>query len=168
MLENVNLNKFYVLKNSTSDAPQNWSLANGYVNDKVKLPPRAFDSDRYAFHLIFDDEDKSNICFKYKGTYRIMLHLPNEVPMWDFSLRNELEIGYLRTLEIGAKLKTTNENLRGYTPEQRRCYFEGKFNNIKIRFRVLFGSMTLNKIFRDLTLISNLIKISKMFFSSIR
>lgn len=85
ILKNLTLNKFYVLQNE-SKTLQNWSLSDGYVNDEVKYPFRFHKSNRIAFHLLFDEEDRSNICFKYGGTYKVMFHLPNEVPMWDFSV----------------------------------------------------------------------------------
>lgn len=122
----MSFNKFYEFQN-LSNLSQNWSLSGGYVDEKVKYPFRFFKTNRIAFHMAFDNEDKPNICFKYGGTYRVMFHLPNEPPMWDFSVKSIIEMGFLRALDIEAKLKTTHESLRFYTPEQRKCYFEGKF-----------------------------------------
>jgi hypothetical protein len=43
-----------------------------------------------------------------------------------FHSENYLRIETFKTIFLTATIKTTDESLRSYTPEQRRCYFEGE------------------------------------------
>jgi amiloride-sensitive sodium channel len=106
------------------DAPE-WSLEGGYKSDSASFPLRARFSFYKTFYFVIDQEDFPNFCFFRSKSYLFYLHLPNEI-LTPFHAINHLKIDNTQINYLSATLKTTDESLRSYTPEQRRCYFEGE------------------------------------------
>lgn len=108
------------------DQNQNWTLSDGYINQEVQSPPRATSANSLSFIMPMDHEDKSNICFRNWRSYLVLFHLPNEQFAILHPPETFVELGQSKKIILNAKMTKTGESLRSYTPEQRRCYFDGE------------------------------------------
>jgi acid-sensing ion channel, other len=73
----------------------------------------------------FLDDDFNNIDSRTKPGFTIHLHAPNDYP-WPSKSFLTIPPNTNGEFEIKAKMKTTSQSLKKYTPHQRRCYFEGE------------------------------------------
>jgi hypothetical protein len=77
------------------------------------------------FELFMDNEDISKICSLRGKNYIVIFHMPNEMPMYNHG-DNYIEIGKEKIIHVNPKIFSTDESLRKYEPNIRKCYFEGK------------------------------------------
>lgn len=106
------------------DEPQ-WSLSDGYSSESSDYPLRASVKNHLGFMMILNNNDESNICREFTKTYTLFIHKPNEIPT-TFHDENFVKFEGTKNIYITAKYFTADESLKGYSPTQRRCYFEGE------------------------------------------
>jgi hypothetical protein len=124
LFRSENLNEdFNYYKNSKKSR---WSLEKGYEDDEADFPIRMLTKNRVQMDLKILTEDMTNLCTTLGKSYFITFHLPNEIPT-HFQPENFVEIGNVKNFNIEAKKYAADKSLRSYLPEQRRCYFEGKW-----------------------------------------
>jgi hypothetical protein len=78
------------------------------------------------FEFIIENKNILNYCLTRGKNYIIIFHLPNEIPTYIHG-DNYIEIGKDKLMYIEPKIFSTDESLRKYDPNIRKCYFEGKF-----------------------------------------
>ncbi|KAG5666157.1 hypothetical protein PVAND_017708 [Polypedilum vanderplanki] len=107
-----------------------WTLDSGYIDDSDDsnvIPKRANKQNFFNNYLFINHIDKENYCPQLGKIFKIFFHLPNEMPTI-FNREYSIEIGHQKLMFLNAKLYTSDESLKGYTPKQRQCYFEGEKN----------------------------------------
>lgn len=101
-----------------------WTPEKGYKNENVTFPMKA---GRGEFQLnmqpILNKTDKDNICAL--ETFRIYFHKPNEIAT---PFHTSIYLSYEEYLEfsITPTSHRSDEALRAFPPEVRKCYFEGE------------------------------------------
>lgn len=114
----------------------NWTLQDGYkdADPDDSYPIRAAlgkDSDGEASFQLILSLNRSNIepfCQRptdeLKG-FKIILHSPDELPNVK---KNFFQIGLNQVVNVNVKPEyiSTSDKLRAYTPEQRKCFFDGE------------------------------------------
>lgn len=99
-----------------------WTPEKGYRDKELKFPIRAnVGSTYHALHL--NETDKENVC----GTkdFTIFIHKPNEIitPFHETqALRHDERMVY----SIKITSHRTDEAMKAFSPETRKCYFEGE------------------------------------------
>jgi amiloride-sensitive sodium channel len=89
----------------------------------MTFPARAVRQSLGLLPARINNSELSNYC-QFKQS-RIFFHLPNEIPT-PFHEAHPVEYHRLKEYRIEVESKTTDEALRGFSPHQRDCYFEGE------------------------------------------
>lgn len=103
-----------------------WTTEKGYKDEAVNFPERAFRGFRgftQNFLPMLNEIDKENIC-ELKA-FKIFMHSPNEIltPFHDFFYLKYDEYMEFKLVPHGHR---TDEALKNFSPELRKCYFEGE------------------------------------------
>ncbi|KAG5668407.1 hypothetical protein PVAND_016347 [Polypedilum vanderplanki] len=120
--------KIIMSNNSSNDKKVHlqWTLEKGFSpnhkDDDIPIP--AFMRKESGIIMRLDEKDSKNVCHE-NLVLTYFLHLPNEIPT-PFHHTNIIKFNDTETITLTAKMYKTNENLRGYSPEIRSCYFEGE------------------------------------------
>lgn len=83
----------------------------------------------HTFTYINTDFGKKEGCRDLFDGYKLALHTPDEIP--SFSDFIPIPHGTLTFISVKPRVFTTSDNLKGYSPMKRQCYFEGER---KLRF----------------------------------
>jgi acid-sensing ion channel, other len=86
---------------------------------------RAIKVNQLSIYMSLSASDASNICISQGRGYKLIFHLPNEVPT-PFHDEYFISFDYERMLTLSAKSFRTDDELRKYPPDVRRCYFDGE------------------------------------------
>lgn len=99
-----------------------WSVEKGYFNKNSSYPYRAGRPFDASFIFYVDDLDEDNFCGSYQE-FKVFIHRPSEIPT---VFHENYEIGFRKNLIyfINIESHRTSSELRRYTPDLRRCYFE--------------------------------------------
>ena len=99
-----------------------WTLQNGYTSNEIDIIP--YRLSKRLLHLYIKPEIMTY--FKCIGNYfYIGLSLPNEIPLG----RSDgifVNITSLTQIKIGARTIQRNQSIRKYSPEIRKCFFDGE------------------------------------------
>lgn len=95
-----------------------WTVEKGYENNSIKFPKRAQDE---AFEY-FNIQERNNSSIDF---YFVSVHKPNEIPT-KYSITDTFEDDQYYAYDILIESVRTNQELRRYSPDLRRCYFEGE------------------------------------------
>jgi amiloride-sensitive sodium channel len=144
----VNLQPFHEVFNSNQtssdfayEADVNetvWSLDRGFFkNSTGKIPFKANKKNSFGALMMLEDSVADNVCMKHGKSFTYILHLPNEIPTI-FHDQHSLPYGTQKMVTLTAVSYKTDDELRGYPPETRGCYFE---NEKRLKF---FKSYTKN------------------------
>lgn len=103
-----------------------WTLDDGYSkDDDQKIPFRSSLGRVFHFTLNVNESDTHDLCHPLKNSFKFIFHLPNEVPtVFHYSDYVNFKVGL--KLKISAVSTRTDKGLRKYSPEKRRCYFNGE------------------------------------------
>lgn len=112
-----------------------WSLENGYNNSinnkrypKQDYPIRVFnvkESSTFIVSIRMHEKDFEYSCRSMIPGVKIFLHTPGDtLPSGRHSFR--IPLSEEVQISIQAKLTTTSEKLRTYTPDQRQCFFNSE------------------------------------------
>lgn len=123
-----------------------WSLPSGYKNIDTHFPTRASKVNSIELVLMMDDTDLPNLCNARSKSFKVIFHLPNEMPN-RFHLKNYVKLEDTKQFDLSAKMFTVDESLKEYSPKSRECYFEGER---KLKY---FSAYT--KVLCDLECLSN-------------
>lgn len=102
-----------------------WSLEKGYKSNEINYPYRAIPSKSYSFIMYLNKSDTNDLCYFLKNTYKVIFHLPNEIP----TIFHNAEFVQLNTqtlVKLTAVSYSSNEQLKHVPIEKRGCYFEGE------------------------------------------
>ncbi|KAG5676566.1 hypothetical protein PVAND_006390 [Polypedilum vanderplanki] len=105
-----------------------WTLDSGYIessDDLDFIPKRASKQNYFHSYLFVNNTDSENFCPQFGQVFKVIFHLPNEIPTI-FHKEYTIEIGHQEIMYLTAKTYTSDESLRKFSPDQRRCYFEGE------------------------------------------
>lgn len=118
-----NATKFF---NDAEDEVQ-WTLEKGFIadHDDDVVPITAIKRATFSAQIELTEEDQRNIFSSYLKCFLYSIHLPNEIPN-PFHHDNQIKFNEVESVVLTAKMFKTNENLRGYSPEIRGCFFEGE------------------------------------------
>lgn len=101
-----------------------WTLERGYFSENASTPARAKRTFTIHLNQYMSKKDSENIChFK---NFKIIPHLPNEIPTEFHTYRFYFGYYEMMTIEIQAKSLRLDESLRKIPKEKRNCYFEGE------------------------------------------
>ncbi|XP_070504703.1 pickpocket protein 28-like [Chironomus tepperi] len=110
-----------------TDANQ-WSLDTGYTtNDDNVFPIRAIKINQLTVYMKLTESDSTNLCLSQGKGYKIIFHLPNEIPT-PFHDEYFISFDYERMMTLTAKSFRNDPEMKKYAPESRRCYFDGERN----------------------------------------
>lgn len=104
-------------RNSTNE----WTVERGYFNQNSSYPTRLTARGEDFFKVNLTVEDSRNSC----GSIFVVFHLPSEMPTV-FHPFIPINYGSISTIFIKARSHRTDEALRTYSPEVRKCYFDGE------------------------------------------
>lgn len=105
-----------------------WTVERGYFRENVTYPWYIRSMNGYRFYLKLSNNEAKNLC--YTSSMYFIIHLPNEVPT-EFHKMIPIAYASTSTIILTAKSHRTDDALRAYSPEVRKCYFEGER---KLRF----------------------------------
>lgn len=71
--------------------------------------------------------DLNDLCFTLYDSFKFILHLPNEIPTL-FHDSDHIDFDHGAAIKITAKMTSSEKFLKKYSPEKRKCYFEGERN----------------------------------------
>jgi amiloride-sensitive sodium channel len=133
MYKRTKIAKLWNFKDSMSEAhhddqndpqPTEWNLEDGYLNDREEIQPiRALKMQ----HLKIGTSSVANetLCEGRTKIFKIILHLPNEVPQLSYEAI-DYRIGKDQVILISAEVIKYEDSLKDFPPETRGCYFDGE------------------------------------------
>ena len=111
---------FHCYKNNKNKSNE-WTVERGYFYENSTYPKRlaARAEDFFKINLTLEDARRS--C----GSINVAIHLPSEIPNIFLSFL-PINYGSISTVFIKAKSYRTDDALRKYSADVRKCYFEGE------------------------------------------
>ncbi|XP_070500712.1 pickpocket protein 28-like [Chironomus tepperi] len=106
-----------------SPEPPLWTLQDGYLTNESLTQPLRANRAKLSLLTVIKDVDIPNLCEARRQGYKVILHLPNEIPTI-FHSETYFQLKNLKTMSISAEVIEKDESLRRLTPDQRGCYFE--------------------------------------------
>jgi len=104
----------------------NWTLQVGYSTDEDWVQPlRAAGLQYLVVTTKVRNEEYPNCCENNYKAYRVILHLPNEVPTFS-NVYTSVNIGQIKYMRINSAINKIDDNLKKFPPDQRKCYYEGE------------------------------------------
>lgn len=106
----------------------NWTVAGYENNDPNSYPGRILGSGRKAgmsLRLTMQQKDVDYACKGAVNGFRLTLHTPDEVPR-TASHFYRIPFGVETLIAVTPRGISTSENLRGYKPIKRQCFFPGE------------------------------------------
>lgn len=104
--------------------PLQWTTEDGYsTNEDWTQPLRSSGMQYLTTSAKVESKQLPNFCDDNYKSYRIILHLPNEVPTFS-NVHSIFMLGKLKLMRIHASLSKIDDNLRNFPPEQRKCYYK--------------------------------------------
>lgn len=108
------------------DTIEHWTLENGYSSPQFnQIPYRATRHNNYQFYMTIKESDNYDLCYVLKGSYKIIIHLPNEIPTF-FHEHEFLQFNNEGVFSLKATAYKSNANLAKYPLEKRGCYFKNE------------------------------------------
>lgn len=98
-----------------------WTVERGYFTENASYPARFVSRGEFHIQLKLNQKDGDNSC----GSMYIFVHLPSEIPT-AFHKFSILGYGSRSTVFIRAISQRTSNALRNYSPEVRKCFFDGE------------------------------------------
>jgi acid-sensing ion channel, other len=103
-----------------------WSLENGYNSPEVKgIPYRAERTSVFNFRMTLKDSDMSDPCYIFRNGYKVILHMPNEIPTF-FNNYELIDLDMDTTMSVVGKVYSSEHAMRKYSVIKRGCYFESE------------------------------------------
>lgn len=109
-------------KGNDKNVAREWTLERGYFNNNSSFPRRAKRSTLKSLNIKLNQGDAENFCFD--KFFKIIPHLPNEIPTEFHNTRFNLNYMEGIDIEVQAKSIRADESLRKVPIEKRNCYFE--------------------------------------------
>lgn len=106
----------------TNESEPFWTPEQGYINEHVNFPNRTNRDYNIRFSLTLNELDKNNICGVYQ-TFFVFIHKPNEI-LTDYHDGIFLNYGDYMKIKITPHGHRTDNDLRSFSPDLRKCYFE--------------------------------------------
>ncbi|CAG9810956.1 unnamed protein product [Chironomus riparius] len=104
--------------------PSIWSLETGYLSDFDNVQPvRALKMQMLTVQT--NSLMNQTLCEGRENIFKIILHLPNEVPQLSFDAV-DYPIGKEEVVLVSAEVIHNEDSLRVFPPETRGCYFDGE------------------------------------------
>lgn len=100
-----------------------WTVERGYFHKKANYPQRLKAEFGRNFEFNLSAETTFNTC-DYP-TMQVFLHLPSELPT-RYSKNVPVSFGSNIAIRVAVKSQRTDDSLRSYTPDVRKCFFEGE------------------------------------------
>lgn len=105
---------------------EDWSLDTGYKTQSDEVfPPRALKMNQLSIYMSLSEDDASNICVSQGRGYKVIFHLPNELPT-PFHDEFFISFNHERMMTLTARAFSTDPDMRKFQPDKRRCYFQGE------------------------------------------
>lgn len=112
--------EYYDDKNNPE--PPKWSLEDGYSNDDNFIQPlRATGMQFLQMIAKLKNDEISSTCENRYNTYRVVFHLPNEVPT-RIHPHTYHEIDHFKYMRISADIKKLDKSIYNFSLQQRGCY----------------------------------------------
>jgi len=109
--------------------PSEWSLESGYLSDNEFVQPaKAFKMQTLIVRFL--NGNNESFCEDREKNYKMILHLPNELPQTSYQMI-DIPLGIDDNILISADVMHYEDSLKNYAPEKRGCYFEGE-NPLKV------------------------------------
>lgn len=104
--------------------PSNWTIHKGYLStDDWVQPLRAAGLQYCTIATSINKNESSNFCETSLNALRVIFHLPDEIPTFS-NVFTTVTVGHFKYMRISAAIQDTDESLKQYTPDYRKCYFE--------------------------------------------
>lgn len=100
-----------------------WTSEKGYLNEYLKFPHRANQNFSVPLRPMLNEIDKENTCGV--KAFLVFVHKPNEV-LTPFHDRIFLRFDELMEIKVTPQGRRTDYDLKKFSPDLRRCYFEGE------------------------------------------
>jgi amiloride-sensitive sodium channel len=149
--ENILSDDYDFLMNNKNEHDENlWTLEKGYETEEDEIFPfRAEKKNFVSLELVLQINltkfNRFAYCNLMGAGYKLFFHLPNEIPT-PFSLQNFMQFNKEFDFKISATASTFDENTLKYSPNIRKCYFDGerqlKFFKTYTRAQCDFECMT--------------------------
>lgn len=110
--------------------PPLWTLQDGYLTNESSTQPLRAKRAKLNLLTAIKDVDIPNLCEARRHGYKVILHLPNEIPTI-FHSETYFQLKSLKAMAISAEVIKYDETLRRLSPDQRGCYFN---DERKLRF----------------------------------
>jgi amiloride-sensitive sodium channel len=119
--ENLKNKKFHDDENDPE--PPLWTLQDGYLTNESSIQPLRAKRAKLNLLTFMKDVDIPNLCEARRHGYKVILHLPNEIPTM-FHPETYFQLKSSSTLSISAEVIKYDESLRRLSPDQRGCFFD--------------------------------------------
>lgn len=111
--------------------PSNWTIEGGYSTTEEWVQPlRASGLQSFKVNTKINANEFPNFCKNNFHSFRVILHLPNEIPSY-FNILSRFNLETLKYMKISAKIVKMDENLLSFPIQKRNCF---KANERKLRF----------------------------------
>jgi len=103
-----------------------WTLEDGYPEGSEEVQPLRSTKLQYLLvRMKVNRSDASNICTGPFDLYRVLFHLPNEIPSMMHSY-TVTEIENMKLTRINANVKNIGGSLKSFAPEKRGCFLKNE------------------------------------------
>lgn len=103
--------------------PSTWTIRYGYTTNKNWVQPlRASGLQYLKINPKINNDEIPNICENSFNAYRVVFHLPTEVPTFSHMFMS-LNVGQFRYMRITAEIQKIDTRLRKFPPKLRRCLY---------------------------------------------
>ncbi|KAL7027665.1 hypothetical protein ACKWTF_005516 [Chironomus riparius] len=107
------------------DQEETWTLEDGYPGSEDHQPLRSTKLQYLLVRIKVNRSDASNICTGPFDLYRVLFHLPNEIPSMMHSY-TVTEIESLKLTRINANVKNIGASLKSFAPAKRGCFLKNE------------------------------------------
>lgn len=105
---------------------EHWTLEGGFLStDRQKVPYRAIPGQSFQFFIHLNDSDRIDLCTLLKNSYKVIFHLPNEIPTL-FHNADFIQFDTETVVRLSATAYTSKNHLKKVPINLRQCYFEGE------------------------------------------
>lgn len=100
-----------------------WTVERGYFNENASYPWYIYSGNAHRYIFNYGPAHAENTCGS--TAFTVIVHLPNEMPT-KFHKFMPISYGSRSAIFIKAKSHRTDNALRNYSPDVRKCFFEGE------------------------------------------
>ncbi|CAG9810958.1 unnamed protein product [Chironomus riparius] len=102
--------------------PTRWTLETGYLsNDSLIQPARAVKMQ--TLEIVTNLVKNQKLCANWEQSYRVVLHLPNELPQLTYQMIS-VPLGKEKRILVSARMVKFEKSLRKFPANKRGCYYE--------------------------------------------